>query len=171
MYFHEELSGKAVSCDTSCFALIAINHCDKSVVAYVPLNTNANTTLNNMIRLYLHPSADQPRGLVVRVTTNREVPGSISASTVGNFPEEEDSRGDHGLGRLVEFWFKRPSWHSILLYHHSHHRDNVTAPHRRPNLTSRLHCCHVQEGGLRSPQGIVVAFDNNITVKVTSLVV
>jgi len=27
---------------------------------------------------------------------------------VGIFPEEEDSRGDHGLGRLVEFRFKGP---------------------------------------------------------------
>ena len=161
MYFHEELSGKAVSCDTSCFALIAINHCDKSVVAYVPLNTNANTTLNNMIRLYLHPSADQPRGLVVRVTTNREVPGSISASTVGNFPEEEDSRGDHGLGRLVEFRFKGPPGTTSSYITTHIYRDNVTAPHGRPNLRCRLHCCHAQEGGPRSPQGHVVALDNN----------
>ena len=34
----------------------------------------------------------------------------------------------------------------------THHRDNVTAPHRRPNLRSRLHSCHAQEGGPRSPQ-------------------
>jgi len=27
---------------------------------------------------------------------------------VGIFPEGEDSRGDHGLGRLVEFRFKGP---------------------------------------------------------------
>jgi len=27
---------------------------------------------------------------------------------VGIFPEGEDSRGDHGLGRLVEFMFKGP---------------------------------------------------------------
>jgi hypothetical protein len=27
---------------------------------------------------------------------------------VGILPEEEDSRGDHGLGRLVEFTFKGP---------------------------------------------------------------
>ena len=37
-----------------------------------------------------------------------EVPGSIPGSTVGIFPEGEDSRGDHGLGRLVEFRFKGP---------------------------------------------------------------
>ena len=42
------------------------------------------------------------------LTTNHEVPGSIPGSTVGNFPEGEDSRGDHGLGRLVEFRFKGP---------------------------------------------------------------
>ena len=53
---------------------------------------------------------DQPRGLVVKVseTTNHEVPGSITGSTVGIFPKGEDSRGDHGLGRLVEFRFKGP---------------------------------------------------------------
>ena len=51
---------------------------------------------------------DQPHGLVVRVTTNHEVPGSILGSTVGIFPEGEDSRGGHGLGRLVEFRFKGP---------------------------------------------------------------
>ena len=31
------------------------------------------------------------------LTTNHEVPGSIPGSTVGIFPEGEDSRGDHGL--------------------------------------------------------------------------
>ena len=33
----------------------------------------------------------------------------IPGSTVGIFVEGEDSRGDHGLGRLVEFRFKAPS--------------------------------------------------------------
>ena len=42
------------------------------------------------------------------LTTNLEVPGSIPGSTVGVFLEGEDSRGDHGLGRLVEFRFKAP---------------------------------------------------------------
>ena len=32
--------------------------------------------------------------------TNHEVPGSIPGSTVRIFPEGEDSRGDHGLGRF-----------------------------------------------------------------------
>ena len=36
------------------------------------------------------------------------VPGSIPGSTVGIFLQGEDSRGDHGLGRLVEFRFKAP---------------------------------------------------------------
>ena len=58
---------------------------------------------------YNIPLYDQPRGLVVRVSdTNHEVPGSIPGSTVGIFPEGEDSRGDHGLGRLVEIRFKCP---------------------------------------------------------------
>ena len=42
------------------------------------------------------------------LTTNHEAPGSIPGPTVGIFPEGEDSRGDHGLGRLVEFRFKDP---------------------------------------------------------------
>ena len=42
------------------------------------------------------------------LTTNHEVPGSIPGSTVGIFSEGEESRGDHGLGRLVEFRFKGP---------------------------------------------------------------
>jgi len=37
-----------------------------------------------------------------------EVLGSIPDSTVGIFPKGEDSRGDYGLGRLVEFRFKGP---------------------------------------------------------------
>ena len=40
--------------------------------------------------------------------TNHEVPGSIPGSTVGIFLEGEDTRGDHGLGRLVDFRFKAP---------------------------------------------------------------
>ena len=52
---------------------------------------------------------------------------------------------------------KLPSWHSVLLYHHSHHRDNVTVPHGRPKLRSRLHGCHAQERGPHSPEGHVVA--------------
>ena len=42
------------------------------------------------------------------LTTIHEVPGSIPDSTMGIFPEGEDSRGDHGLDRLVEIRFKGP---------------------------------------------------------------
>jgi len=57
------------------------------------------TTTVNIETMY-NSIYDQPRGLVV--------PGSIPGSTLGIFPEGEDSRGDHGLGRLVEFRFKGP---------------------------------------------------------------
>jgi len=46
-------------------------------------------------------------------------------------------------------------WHYILLYHHSNHRDNVTAPHGLPKLRSLLHSCHAQEGRPIIPQGHV----------------
>ena len=62
---------------------------------------------NELINLHL--LCDQPRGLVVGVSaTNHEVPCSIPGSTVAIFSEGEDSRGDHGLGRLVEIRFKGP---------------------------------------------------------------
>jgi len=42
----------------------------------------------------------------------------------------------------------------------THHRDNVTAPHGRSNLRSRLHSCHTQEEGPpKSTKGPVVALD------------
>jgi len=75
---------------------------------------------------------------------------------VGIFPEGKDSRGDHGLGRLVEFRFKGPPGTTSYI---NTHRDNVSAPYGRPNFRSRLHSCHVQEGGPRSPQGHVVALE------------
>ena len=60
--------------------------------------------------LNLHPS--NMTTLVVQLseslTTNHEVPGSIPGFTLGIFTEGEDPRGDHGLGRLVEFRFKGP---------------------------------------------------------------
>ena len=85
--------------------------------------------------------------------TNHEVPGSISGCTVEILPEGEDPRRDHGLGRLVEFMFKGPpgTTSSYITTH-----IIGTAPHGRPNLRSRLHSCHAQEGGPRSPQGHVV---------------
>ena len=42
-----------------------------------------------------------------------------------------------------------PGTSSPYIYHPSHHRDNVTAPHGRPNLRGRLHFRHSQEGGPR----------------------
>jgi len=59
-------------------------------------------------KMYAHLwQYDQPHGSE-SLTTNQEVPVSIPRSTVGIFPEGEDSRGNHGLGRLVEFRFKDP---------------------------------------------------------------
>jgi len=97
-----------------------------------------------------------PRGLVESLTTNHEVPSSIPGSTVGIFPEGEDTRGEHGLGRLVEFRFKGPpgTTSSYIITH-----IIGTTPHGHPKLSSRLHSCHAQEGGPRSPQGHVVALD------------
>jgi hypothetical protein len=68
----------------------------------------------------------------------------------GFFLEREDSHGDHGLGSLAERRFKT-SWYSIFVYHHPPHRDNVTAPHERPKLSSRLHFGYNREGRPRSP--------------------
>jgi hypothetical protein len=45
------------------------------------------------------------------------------------------------------------------IYHHSHHRDNLTAPYGRSNLRSRVHIGHNQERGPRSLYGHVVALE------------
>jgi hypothetical protein len=70
------------------------------------------------------------------LTTDHEVPGSIpgSASGIFFFLEGEDPPGDYGLGRLVEFRFKTPPGTSYSFIHLI-----GTAPHGRPNLSSRLH--------------------------------
>ena len=73
---------------------------------------------------------------------------------MGIFPEGEDSRVDHGLGRLVGFRCKVPPG-TTSSYITTHHPDNVTASHGRPNLRNRLHFCHTKEGRPRSPQGRV----------------
>jgi len=80
----------------------------------------------------------------------------------GIFPEGEDSHGDHGLGRLVEFRFKSPpgTTSSYITTHIIR-----TAPLGRPNLRSQLHSCHAQEGGPRSPQGHVVGIGHWIKKK------
>ena len=45
--------------------------------------------------------------------------------------------------------------------------DNVTAPHGRPNLRSRLHSCHAQEGGPRSPQKDMRGHWGGISIYIT----
>ena len=50
----------------------------------------------------------EPASWSESLPTNHEVSISISGSTVGIFPEGEDSGCDHGLGRFVEFRFKSP---------------------------------------------------------------
>jgi len=68
------------------------------------------------------------------------------------FLEREDSRGDHGLGSLVEFRFKAPSGttsFSITTHTPSGQRNRASWASK---LRSRLHSCHAQEGGPRSPQ-------------------
>ena len=47
----------------------------------------------------------------------------------------------------------------LPIYHPSHHRDNVTVPHVRPNLRSRLHFRHSQEGNHESSYEHVVALE------------
>jgi hypothetical protein len=39
------------------------------------------------------------------------------------------------------------------VYHHTPPRDNVTAPHERPNVRSRLHFGPNRKGSPRSPSG------------------
>jgi len=48
------------------------------------------------------------QSLLLLIMRSRVRFDSIPGSTVGIFPEGEDSCGDHGLGRLVEFRFKGP---------------------------------------------------------------
>jgi hypothetical protein len=45
------------------------------------------------------------------------------------------------------------------VYHPSHHRDNVTAPHGLPNVRSRLHFRHSQEGEHESSYEHLVALE------------
>ena len=52
-----------------------------------------------------------------------------------------------------------------VMYNYGYVLLLMAAPHGRPNLRSRLHCCHAQEGGPRSPQGHVVgALDKKKTI-------
>ena len=56
----------------------------------------------------------------------------------GTFLEGEDSRGDFGLGKLVEYRFKAPRGTTSFSITTHHHRDNVTTPHVRPKHRRRL---------------------------------
>jgi hypothetical protein len=87
------------------------------------------------------------------LTTNHEIPGSIPGSLAG-----EDPHDDHGLSSLYNLGL-RPLLvlHAHTYHNHSHHRGNVTAPYGRPNLRSRLHFGHNQEGGPLSLYGHVAA--------------
>ena len=60
---------------------------------------------------------------------------------------------DLGLRPLLVF--------HLPAYHHSPHRHNVVAPHGRPNLRSRLHYRHNQEGNHESSYEHVVALGEN----------
>ena len=67
-------------------------------------NTNAMNVTVLLLHLEFYTFGSRPAswfGGQESLTTNHEVPGSIPGSTVGIFPEGEDSRGDHGLGRSV----------------------------------------------------------------------
>ena len=70
---------------------------------FIPKNKS-----KKLVHLYFFIATSLVVQLSESLTTNHEVPGSIPGSTVGIFPEGEDSRGDHGLGSLVEIRFKGP---------------------------------------------------------------
>jgi hypothetical protein len=58
----------------------------------------------------------------------------------------EDPHRDHGLGSLYNLGLRLLLVLHAHIYHHSHHRGNVTAPYGRPSHRSRLHFGHNQEG-------------------------
>ena len=77
------------------------------------------------------------------LTTNHEVPGSIPGSTVGIFLEGEDTRGDHGLDRLVEFRFKAPpgTTSSSITNHTSSGQRNCASWASQPQKSVTLLSC------------------------------
>ena len=97
------------------------------------------------------------------LTTNHEVPGSIPGSTVGTFLEGEDSHGDHGLGRLVDFRFKTPpgTTSSSIITHTSSGQRNCAAWASQPQKSVTLLPC---PGGrtTKSRKGHVVALEKKI---------
>jgi hypothetical protein len=69
--------------------------------------------------------------------------GSIPGSTVGIFREGEDSRGDHDLGRLVDFRFKAPpgtTSSSITTYTSSGQRNCASRASQPQNSVIFLPC-------------------------------
>ena len=102
------------------------------------------------------------------LTTNHEVPGSIPGSTVGIFLEGEDSRGDHGLGRLVEFRFKAPpgTTSSSITTHTPSGQRNCASWASQPQQSVTLLPC---PGGrtTKSTKGHVVALEEkkNISIR------
>jgi hypothetical protein len=80
----------------------------------------------------------------------------------------DDPHGGLGLGSLQTLGLRPLLSPQAHIYHHSHHWGNVTAPHGRPNLRSRLHFGHNQEGGTtKSLYGHVVALGINIYISIT----
>ena len=82
-------------------------------ITITKLNTHNNKILTHLWSLYIiFTNIFVLTSLVVLwsgfLTTNHEVPCSIPGSTVGILLEGEDSRGDHCLGRLVDFRLKVP---------------------------------------------------------------
>jgi hypothetical protein len=65
--------------------------------------------------------------------------GSIPGSTVGIFPEEEDSRGDHGLGTLVEFRFNLLDPESFFSFSTPVYKMRITQEPNKIELWNKLH--------------------------------
>jgi hypothetical protein len=55
----------------------------------------------------------------------------------------------------------------MFIYHHPPHRNNVTVPHGRPKLRSRLHFNHNREGDHEVHDGHVVALDIYVYIYIT----
>ena len=89
-----------------------------------------------------------------------EVPGSIPGSTVGIFFEGEDSRGDHGVGRLVDFSLKAPpgTTSSSITTHTPSGQRNCASWASQPQKSVTLLSC---PGGrtTKSTKGHVMALE------------
>ena len=89
-------------------------HCHSSLRDTTFFSSSSSSSLSSgslpslSLSLLLFNILRRPASWSIGLTTNHEVPGSIPGATVRIFLEGEDSRGDHGLGRLVEFRFKAP---------------------------------------------------------------